>query len=308
MLFVSPEHVDVVTDNFMQMAKGTLDDFDRPTLRAQVAQGLNKSSEDFRLQNPEASRALDLVQLNAVQQAAVLKSVHAEGDPRVLKMGQEIAGVIHSGLTVSDNKDGVKESLARYVSSRAPLIRKLREEACPPEMPEICEDDDEGMQLTMDDSGMRLAQSLDNDWDLEVDMSRPTSSDSTVMLPARRLKGGKGGSGFSLTQGLQLASAAQKYAKKFKKMAKKFGISMPEVKKALKKVNVQQLMTCVLENAAKADPTSMMKCGAQFASAAMSVMKSLVGGGGSSSSSSSSKGGKGGGSSRRRKTMFSGFP
>jgi len=65
--------------------------------------------------------------------------------------------------------------------------------AAAPDDEEEPDDDDDDMQLSMDDSSVRLTKSLDNNWDLEVDMSQP------VELPARRLAGGKGGSssGFS---------------------------------------------------------------------------------------------------------------
>lgn len=283
-LFVSDGHVDVVTDNVMALAKGALDSDDRDMVRDHVASRFQDMSKDLAQEHPEASRAWDIVQLNSVQQAAVLRSMKAMGDPRMEHLGQEMGEALHAGLSSSDDKNAAKRQLADLLAQRLDTIRELHEEVCPRDVP-LCDegDESEGVQVRLEKKSVQLTDTLRSNWKMELDMSKPEVSDQAVTLPARRLKSGKGGKGssggFTLTSGLKLMTQFQSYFGKIKKFCKTLGITVPDLSDALKEVDVGDLLSCVAQNAVKAKATSMFKCGQKFAEAAENVVATLVGGG-----------------------------
>jgi hypothetical protein len=295
-LFVSDAHIEVATDNVMAMAKDGLDTEDRPMVRDHVANRFEAIDKDLAVQHPDASRALETVQLNGKQQAAVLKSMKAMGDPRMQNLGREIGeamlGVGHANA-LSNDKEAAKRNLADLLTSRLDVVRQLHEEVCPPDV-HLCDDDDgsEGVQVRVEKESMRMTKTLDSNWNFEFDVSKPEVSTDAVSLPARRLKkGGKGGGGLSLVDGISFLSHFQGFFKKIKKFAKTMGVTVPDIGDALSKVDFSKLLSCVASNAVKAKGVSMIKCGQEFAKAAENVVSTLMGGG---SKKSSSRGGKGG--------------
>lgn len=289
-LFESDGHVDVVTDNVMALANGALEPEDRDMVRDHVSARFQEMSKGLAKENPEASKAWDVVQLNSVQQAAVLRSMKAMGDPRMEHLGREIAEALHASMSSSSDKDVAKRRLTDLLATRMGTIRQLHDEVCPPDVPLCDEGDGEGVQVRLEKKSVQLTDTLSNNWKMELDMSKPEVSDQTVSVPARRMKGGKGGSdsGFTLTSGVQLLTTFQSYFSKIQKFCKTLGITVPDLSDALDKVDVGALLSCVAQNAVKARATSMFKCGQQFAEAAENVVSELFHGG-----SKSGKGGKG---------------
>mmetsp|Transcript_53945 Transcript_53945/g.115858 ORF Transcript_53945/g.115858 Transcript_53945/m.115858 type:complete len:415 (-) Transcript_53945:137-1381(-) len=291
-LFVSDAHIEVATDNVMAMAKDGLDPEDRPLVRDHVANRFEAIDKDLAVQHPDASRALETVQLNSVQQAAVLRSMKAMGDPRMQNLGREIGEAMLS-VGHSNDKEAAKRNLAELLTNRLDVVRQLHEEVCPPEV-HLCDDDDgsEGVNVRVEKESMRMTKTLDSNWNFEFDVSKPEVSTDAVSLPARRLKkGGKGGGGLSLVDGLNFASHFAGFFKKIKKFAKTMGITVPDIGDALSQVNISKLLSCVATNAVKAKGASMFKCGQEFAKAAENVVQTLMG---KQTKKGSSRGGKGG--------------
>jgi len=296
-LLESQDFAEVASANALAMS-GRSGDSERGALTAEAREGFKRISASIGARFPETAVQLETIQLSEEQKDAVLSSLRHLSDPRVQKLGFEVAQVMHKG----GGRDAVDRRLHDYFQPRLESIRRLRDEVIPESLRSSESEELQGEEeLTIDTEGMRFVESY-HEWNWEMDMAQPEVSkvseavDAAPPVSRRLSKGGKGGKGdgkMSLLDQMTLMTHVLEFFERLKKVAKKFGINLPDMEKALKEVNVENLLNCVASQMLSRNPMSMLKCGVQFAQTAMEVLKSL-GSQTSKGSKGSSKGGKGG--------------
>mmetsp|Transcript_44626 Transcript_44626/g.142230 ORF Transcript_44626/g.142230 Transcript_44626/m.142230 type:complete len:274 (+) Transcript_44626:860-1681(+) len=223
--------------------------------------------------HPGVPAQLDAIQLDARQQRAILDDLRGLSDPRLQALGRDVGLVVHAGLAASQEPSSTLAALLQeHFAPRAGALRRLRDELTPAELREDEDEEDggEGPVLALDAERMSLVQTV-HKWNVELDFSRPELGPEGSSVRGRRLKS-------SMMAGLKMMEHAQKFFKMLQKFAKKAGITLPDLKDILEKVNVGKLCKCAMSAVTKGKMTGLMKCGMQFASAAMDVLKSIKSG------------------------------
>jgi len=270
-LFHSRELAEVATDNVMKIGRGEISPDQRDDVLAHVTARFRNISTEIASRHPEVPAQLDAIQLDAQQQKAILDDMRGLSDPRLQALGRDVGLVLHAGLAASREPSSALDALLQeHFSPRIGALRQLRDEVTPAELREDEEDGGEGPGLALDPERMSLVQTI-HKWNVEIDFSRPELGQEASSVRGRRLKS-------SMMAGLKMMEHAQKFFKTIQKFAKKAGITLPDLKDILDKVNVGKLCKCALSAVSKGKMMSVMKCGMQFASAAMDVLKSIKSG------------------------------
>lgn len=134
-LFHSPEVHRIVSENINRSSKGFLDPSDYHTLHHLVMEGMVNISRHLRLAAPELAQELDMLQLNRDLRDAVLSCLRIVGDPRVQRIGGDVAMALQSFL----GKE--REELIRRIDlelfPHIEEIQKLRLELMPTALLEL---------------------------------------------------------------------------------------------------------------------------------------------------------------------------
>jgi len=272
-LFHSRELAEVATENVMKIGRGEISPDQRGEVLAHVTARFRNISAEIARRHPGVPAQLDAIQLDARQQRAILDDLRGLSDPRLQALGRDVGLVVHAGLAASQEPSSTLAALLQeHFAPRAGALRRLRDELTPAELREDEDEEDggEGPVLALDAERMSLVQTV-HKWNVELDFSRPELGPEGSSVRGRRLKS-------SMMAGLKMMEHAQKFFKMLQKFAKKAGITLPDLKDILEKVNVGKLCKCAMSAVTKGKMTGLMKCGMQFASAAMDVLKSIKSG------------------------------
>jgi len=130
-LLEGPELTDAVTDNFMSLGHAYLSSAQRGSVRAAVADNLANISSSLRARLPADHAQLNLIQLSQEQQDSVLRVVRHYSDPRVLRLGDDIAEVVDEARAEGGDKRTVHRRLLAKLRPRLRELQELSEEMVP---------------------------------------------------------------------------------------------------------------------------------------------------------------------------------
>jgi len=180
-LLEGPELADVVSENFMNLGHGYLSPAQRGEVRAAVADNLANISGSLRARVPADHAKLGLIQLSHEQRHSVLRVLRHYSDPRVLRLGGDIA----EAVAETKAEAGDRRSLHRRLAAKLrPRLRELRE---------LCDDIAPGsgkdFNFDFDDSDDLEPVQTSDKWHLKVEMTppKPMHRGPATGLTARRL-------------------------------------------------------------------------------------------------------------------------
>lgn len=115
MLFEDPEVKEVATAQVMRAGNGVLGPEDESLVRKHVHEGFSRFADEVRTLDPATYRILEEVQLDPEQRRAVLRAMSLATDPRVQRLGLEVANAVRESGKTEDNDALQKRILAtRY--------------------------------------------------------------------------------------------------------------------------------------------------------------------------------------------------
>lgn len=182
-LLEGPELADVVTENFMSLGHGYLNPAHRGDVRAAVADNLVNISGAIRARHPEDHATLGMIQLSQQQKDSVLRLLGHYSDPRLQRLGNDIAQASAETRAQGGNRQSLKRRLSEKLQPQLHEIRGLCDEIAP----------GSGKDLTMtpDDFDDLEPVSEFDKWNIHVDVSPPTyggrKAPTTGFFAARRL-------------------------------------------------------------------------------------------------------------------------
>merc|ERR1712032_62156 len=159
-------------------------------------------------------------------------------------------------------------------------IRQLRDDIIPVSLHQSHEET-QNWHVTFDPESLHMMKSIPNDWNMEIDVSRPEGASTSGVEPARRLAE-LSGKMWALEEGLGVINALCEQARvildNLDRLDNMFGdvLKIPTWSEGL--VGVLDLIsgfsTCMID--AKGESMMMMLCPMRYATAASYVMRELT--------------------------------
>mmetsp|Transcript_59132 Transcript_59132/g.117138 ORF Transcript_59132/g.117138 Transcript_59132/m.117138 type:complete len:401 (+) Transcript_59132:71-1273(+) len=134
-LFHSPEVHRIIAENINRSSQGILDPSDNSIVHGLVVEGMMNISRHLRLAAPELMQQLNMLQLNRELQDAVLSCLRIVGDPRVQRIGGDVATALQSSL--SKRREELVSRIDLELFSRLEEVQKLRMELMPTALLEL---------------------------------------------------------------------------------------------------------------------------------------------------------------------------
>lgn len=134
-LFHNPEVHLTVSENINRSSEGFLHPSDHHMLHRLVAEGMVNISRHLRFAAPELAQELDMLQLNREMRDAVLSCLQIVGDPRVQRIGGDVAVALRS--FVGKGREELISRIDLELFPRLEEIQKLRLELMPTALLEL---------------------------------------------------------------------------------------------------------------------------------------------------------------------------
>eukprot|EP00418_Pyrodinium_bahamense_P022507 CAMPEP_0179145824 /NCGR_PEP_ID=MMETSP0796-20121207/70382_1 /TAXON_ID=73915 /ORGANISM="Pyrodinium bahamense, Strain pbaha01" /LENGTH=363 /DNA_ID=CAMNT_0020846253 /DNA_START=92 /DNA_END=1183 /DNA_ORIENTATION=- len=258
-LLEGPELTDVVTENFMSIGHGFLSPAQRGEVRAAVAENFANITGSLRQRFPEDHAKLGLIQLSQEQKSSVFGLLRHYSDPRVQRLGKDIA----EAVAETRQRGGDSASLKRRLSDKLrPQLRELRE---------LCDDIAPGsgknVNLDVDDlDDPKPVQEFEG-WHVEVDMTPP----KVARNANNALSAGAAATSFGrrLTADDTLSGTREQASTVFEHLHGMLGKTMPDAparmllfekqkEQEAKTTGWERFMNCVMDNFSS--PSKMFTC------------------------------------------------
>lgn len=267
MLLQSRELAEVAARQIIDSSHGLLDSVDEGMVHAAVAGGLRNISLILPQRSPEVSRQLDSFQITRDQKEALLGVVGHMSDRRVQNVGLELAEVVWEFLSVSRDREGMKQHIMKRMRPRLAELRKLRDEVYPAVLRRASAAG-KPFGVDLDPDQLRVVRNLDR-WHMELDVSRPTAT--------RRLLGAVGPEEKRIGVFGGLREETRVVLDQLHSLMQAFRVKIHEpewISSLLEEDNVLgELIRCVTGGGDEA--RRLMMCPMKLASAGMDVMSSM---------------------------------